>query len=432
MFAKPIARWMQQRGLFYGWVVVFVSFLTLLTTAGAMGLPGALIKPLGQEFGWSIADISQALAIRLLLFGLIAPFAAAVMEKYGIRNIVLTAIALIFSALVLALVMTSYWHLLVLWGFVVGLGTGLTAMVFGAIVAGNWFTRHRGLVLGFLSASSATGQLAFIPLTTWLVDHAGWRAAVMPTLGGLAVAGVAVLMFMADRPSDIGIPPLGETSIVPKNAVTTNAFLRAFAVLGEASKIPAFWILAGTFFICGFSTNGLIQQHFISFCGDFNMLATDAGIVLAMMGAFDFFGTIASGYLSDRIDNRILLFFYYGLRGLSLLFLPYANFSIVGLSVFAAFYGLDWIATVPPTVNLTRTIFGREKAGIVFGWVYASHMVGAASAAWSAGLSKTILASYLPAFYGAGVLCLIAAGCCLLLKTPGEKASAKPLVVASA
>lgn len=424
MFAQTLAGWLERRGVHYGVVIVFITFCTLLTTAGAMGLPGTLIKPLSAEYGWSVADISQALAVRLVLFGLIAPFAAALMDRYGVRNIVLAAVTLIGGALLLALGMRQYWQLMILWGVVVGVGTGMTAIVLGAVVSGRWFTKNRGLVLGFLTASSATGQLAFLPLATWLVDHYGWRSALAPTLAGLGVVAALILLFMRDRPADLGLPPYGERAIVPAAPPMPNAFVRTLTVLGEAGANPTFWILAGTFFICGLSTNGLIQQHFIAFCGDYGMAATEAGIVLAMMGAFDFVGTIGSGWLSDRVDNRWLLFWYYGLRGLSLLYLPYANFSILGLSIFAAFYGLDWIATVPPTVKLAAATFGREKAGIVFGWVFASHMLGAAVAAYGAGLSKTLWLTYLPAFYAAGGLCLVAAGLCLLINRPFAPAAA--------
>ena len=201
---------------------------------------------------------------------------------------------------------------------------------------------------------------------------------------------------------------MGEPAPAPGQAIaapaaTAPAFGRAFSVLGDISTSATFWILAATFFICGLSTNGLVQTHFISLCVDFGMPAVAAASTLAMMGVFDFFGTIASGWLSDRYDNRALLFWYYGLRGLSLLYLPFSAFSFYGLSLFGAFYGLDWIATVPPTVRLSARAFGKEKAGVAFGWIFAAHQLGAATAAFGAGLSRSVLASYLPAFFAAGV-----------------------------
>jgi sugar phosphate permease len=424
MFATAIAARLDRAGVHYGWVIVAVTFVTLLTTAGAMGLPGALILSLNKEFGWDTGEISSALALRLALFGLMGPFSAALIERFGVRNIVLTAVLLITGGLLGAVFMTEIWQLLVLWGLVVGVGSGLTALVLGAIVSNRWFTRHRGLVLGMLTASSATGQLVFLPLAAWLVEHDGWRAAVVPSIVGLGITALFVVLFMCDRPSDVGLAPLGETDIAAPNAASNQrpAITQAFGGLALASKSSTFWILAATFFICGLSTNGLIQTHFIPLCADFGMPQVEAASALAMMGIFDFVGTIASGWLSDRYDNRWLLFWYYGLRGLSLIYLPFSTFSLYGLSLFAMFYGLDWIATVPPTVKLTAATFGREKAGIVFGWIFAAHQIGAATAAFGAGFSRSELQTYLPAFYSAGAACLAAAVLVVLIRVARKPA----------
>lgn len=412
MFAKALVGPLSRMGLHYGWVVVAVTFLVALTTAGAVGVPGALILPLTKEFGWDTAQISSALAIRLILFGLMAPFAAAFIERYGVRRVALAAVTMIIAGLLLALFMTQVWHLVLFWGIIVGVGTGLTALVLSAIVSSRWFTARRGLVLGLLTASSATGQLVFLPLAAWLVDHAGWRYALIPSVIGLAIAALLVVLFMADRPSDVGLAPYGETpspaNLVAAAPPAAPALGRALTVLGEISGDSAFWILAGTFFICGLSTNGLVQTHFISLCVDFGMPAVVAASTLAMMGVFDLVGTIGSGSLSDRFDSRALLFWYYGLRGLSLLYLPFSTFTFYGLSLFGMFYGLDWLATVPPTVRLSAQCFGKERAGVAFGWIFAAHQLGAATAAFGAGLSKDILASYLPAFFAAGAMCLVA------------------------
>lgn len=401
-----------RRQVHYGWVMVAVTFLTSLVSAGAVGAPGVFIRPLEQEFGWSTADISAALAIRLLLFGLMAPFAAALLNRYGLRNVTAAALALVAIGLVASLGMTDLWQLVVLWGFVVGFGTGMTALVLGATVAARWFTTHRGLVVGILTASMATGQLAFLPLLAWLTDLYGWRLALSVVCVGLVVATVAVLLLMRDRPSDLGLRAFGERADAPEPAApqaTGSIFAASFSALREASREPLFWVLFFTFFICGASTNGLIHTHFIPLCSDYGMAATAAATLLAVMGLFDFAGTIGSGWLSDRYDNRKLLFWYYGLRGLSLIALPFTDFSLYGLSLFAIFYGLDWVATVPPTVKLTVARFGPEKANLVFGWIFAGHQLGAATIAFAAGASRTYLASYLPAFFVAGALCLIAA-----------------------
>jgi MFS family permease len=411
----------------YGWVVAGVTFFTMLVTAGAMGAPGVLIVPLEKEFGWSAEQISVALAIRLVLYGLMGPFAAAFMNRYGLRRVAGTALALIAAGLAGSLAMTNTTELILLWGVVVGLGTGLTALVLGATVATRWFSERRGLVMGLMSASSATGQLVFLPVLASLTEHLGWRAALVFVLALLVVAFVVALALLRDRPSDIGLLPYGETVAQPV-AAAPAALVSPLAALRSVSNSSTFWVLFGTFFICGASTNGLIQTHFVSLCGDYGIAAVSAAGLLAGIGVFDFFGTIGSGWLSDRYDNRWLLFWYYGLRGLSLLFLPFTSFSFYGLSVFAVFYGLDWIATVPPTVKLTAQRFGRERANLVFGWIFAGHQLGAACAAFGGGFARTTFASYLPAFFFAGLLCLLASGLAVSIGRRGkpEVAGAAP------
>ncbi|NKL97781.1 MFS transporter [Rhizobium leguminosarum] len=426
MVSTVLASTLARRNIHYGWVVVAATFLTMLVTAGAMGAPGVLIKPLQDEFGWETSQISSALAIRLILFGFMGPFAAAFMNYFGVRKVIVFALALIGAGFIGSLFMTTLWQLLLLWGIVVGFGTGLTAMVLAATVSSRWFTKHRGLVVGMLSASSATGQLVFLPLMAELTERYGWRSTVFFVCAMIMVAALAVLAFMRDRPADLNLPALGETQVTPPPASTSLgvALMTPITVLGEISKTSTFWILFATFFICGLSTNGLIQTHFVTLCGDFGIVPVAAASVLAVMGIFDFFGTIGSGWLSDRFDNRWLLFWYYGLRGLSLLYLPFSDFSFYGLSIFAVFYGLDWIATVPPTVKIAADRFGPEKVGLVFGWVFAGHQLGAATAAYGAGLSRTELSSYLPAFFVAGAFCLLASILAITLKKSGLSNSA--------
>src|SRR6266436_4558722 len=361
MISNWLSTALARRNIHYGWAMVAVTFFTALVSAGAVGAPGVFIVPLQKEFGWTTAEISSALSIRFVLFGLMAPFAAALLNRYGLRNMTLTALLVVVSGLVASLFMTKVWHLMLLWGVVIGIGTGMTALVLGATIAARWFVARRGLVVGILTASVATGQLAFLPL------------------------------------------------------------LAALTTLRDVAKSRVFWILFATFFICGASTNGLVQVHLIPMCLDFGIPQVQAAGLLAAMGVFDFVGTIMSGWLSDRYDNRWLLFWYYGLRGLSLLFLPFTGFSFYGLSLFAMFYGLDWIATVPPTVRLTAQRFGPERANLVFGWIFAGHQLGAATAAFGAGLSRTLLASYLPAFFVAGALCVVAALIALAISRPAPK-----------
>jgi MFS family permease len=392
-----------------------------------------MIVPLEREFGWSDAQISSALALRILLFGLFGPFAAALMNRFGVRRVIVCALILIAAGLLTSLLMTRVWQLVLLWGIVVGIGTGLTAMVLAATVATRWFNHRRGLVMGILAASSATGQLLFLPLIAEFTTRFGWRAALVLIVAALAATGVLVLMLMRDRPGDLDLPLYGETAVAAPDPTSgvglPSLLLSPLVTLRDCARAPIFWVLFGTFFICGCSTNGLIQTHFVALCHDYGLAATTAASVLAMMGAFDFIGTIGSGWLSDRFDNRWLLFWYYGLRGLSLLYLPFTDFTLYGLSLFAVFYGLDWIATVPPTVKLTADRFGRERAGMVFGWIFTGHQIGAASAALAAGIVRTEFLTYLPAFFAAGALCVVAA--MLILSVPksstGRIAAAMPL-----
>jgi MFS family permease len=421
MFSSALAEALRSRNIHYGWVVVGVTFFTMLVTAGALGAPGILMVPLEREFGWAASDISSALALRLLLYGLLGPFAAAFMNRFGLRRMVTIALALIVAGLLTSLMMTRVWQLVLCWGILMGVGTGLTAMVLAATVATRWFAQRRGLVLGMLAANSATGQLIFLPLLASITERFGWRVTLVVVCGALALAALAVLALMQNRPADVGLPLYGEKEITPAPALTSGllALLASpLRVLSDAARVPLFWVLFATFFVCGASTNGLIQTHFVALCSDFGIFPVGAASVLALMGAFDFIGTIGSGWLSDRYDNRWLLFWYYGLRGLSLLYLPFTGFTFYGLSLFAVFYGLDWMATVPPTVKLTAQRFGSERANVVFGWVFCGHQLGAACAAYGAGLSRTVLASYLPAFFVSGTLCLLAALLVLTVARP--------------
>ncbi|CCD91483.1 putative transmembrane transport protein of the MFS family, monocarboxylate permease [Bradyrhizobium sp. ORS 375] len=427
MISNQLAAALGRRNIHYGWVMVAVTFFTALVSAGTVGAPGVFIVPLQQEFGWSTAEISSALSIRFVLFGLMAPFAAALLNRYGLRNITLLAQLIVVSALLASLAMSQVWHLVLLWGVVIGIGTGMTALVLGATIATRWFVARRGLVVGILTASVATGQLVFLPLLASLTERLGWRTALALVCIALGVSATAVLLLMRDRPSDLGLRPFGDKGTDPITApapVTTPIVTAALGTLRDAARVPVFWMLFATFFICGASTNGLVQVHLIPMCLDFGIPQVQAASLLAAMGMFDFVGTIVSGWLSDRYDNRWLLFWYYGLRGLSLLFLPFTDFSFYGLSLFAMFYGLDWIATVPPTVRLTAQRFGPERANLVFGWVFAGHQLGAGTAAFGAGLSRTLLQSYLPAFFMAGALCIIAALLALAIARQAKPAAA--------
>ncbi|MDR3373004.1 MAG: MFS transporter [Ancalomicrobiaceae bacterium] len=410
--SQRIAAALARHNIHYGWVVVGVTFLTMLSTAGALGSAGVMIEPLQTEFGWSNADISTALAVRLMLFGLMGPFAAALMNHFGVKAVVRAALGLIAVGFVVSLGMKQLWQLMLLWGIAIGFGTGMTALVLGATVATRWFSRRRGLVVGMMTASTATGQLVFLPLMASLSTAYGWRVALGFVIAILMLALVLIVLFMRDYPSDVGLPRFGETEVTPhvaQHRSIGSLMLAPLQALREASGNSIFWVMFLSFYVCGLSTNGLIQVHWVSLCGDYGIAAVAAASMLAVIGVFDFFGTILSGWLSDRYDNRVLLFFYYGLRGVSLIYLPYSSFDLYSLSIFAVIYGLDWVATVPPTVKITAESFGAERAGLVFGWIFAGHQLGAATAAFGAGASRTEFSTYLPALYVAGAACIVIA-----------------------
>lgn len=396
----------------YGWIIAAVTFLTLLASAGMRSTPGVLIVPLEHEFGWSTATISLAISLNLVLYGLSGPFVAALMQRIGIRRVMLIALLLVALAAGLTTLMRTPWQLDLLWGIMVGIATGSLASVMAAVVATRWFTKRRGLVMGLLTASNATGQLVFLPLLASLAVSFGWRAAAWATaLAALLILPFVFLLF-SERPRDIGLRPYGAETDEDTPAETTgNPIAAAFGGLLIGARSADFWLLAGSFFICGASTNGLIGTHLIPASMDHGIPEVTAASMLALIGIFDLIGTTASGWLSDRVDNRLLLCSYYGLRGLSLLALPYVlGSSFLGLAAFIVFYGLDWVATVPPTSRLASDIFGKQNVGVVYGWIFAAHQLGAATATSVAGSLRTVLGSYQVSFISAGILCLVASG----------------------
>ncbi len=406
--SKKTHRW----PVHYAWIVAAVTFLTLLAAAGGRAAPGVMLLPLGNEFQWSRASVSLVVSINIFLYGLVGPFAAALYQTLGLRRTMLLAVTLIGVGYGLSTQATHYWQFILLWGVVVGIGSGMAATVLGAAVAARWFAERRGLVMGILTASTATGQLVFLPALARVVTDHGWRGAPLIVAGATVLVLPVIWWLMRDEPRDVGERAYGDKTGGSSASIPTggNPARRALAVLSDAVRVRDFWLLAGSFFVCGASTNGLIGTHLVSAAYDCGIPEVQSAKLLALMGIFDLAGTTASGWLSDRYNSRYLLFGYYGLRGLSLIFLPHALAGpSAGLLVFAVFYGLDWIATVPPTVRLSAEVFGRERASIVFGWVVASHQMGAAFAAFAAGWLRTTTGAYTLAFVGAGALCLAAA-----------------------
>lgn len=416
MLATPLSPWLLQRGIHYGWVMVALTFLNAVCSSAATTLPGVLLLPMSEEFGWSRGDIAGAMGLMLTLFALAAPFAGATILRYGLRAVVVGATATSTAALLLVTQASAQWHLWLGFGML-GTAAGIVALSLSATVASRWFVRRRGLAMGILTAAFAAGQLVFVPTIAWLASVHGWRMAVLPVVLSCGLAALLYVLLARNWPAELGLAPLGEDRVQPPQAASAgNTVTLSLSVLREAAATRVFWILAGTFFICGLSTTGIVNQHFIPFCADNGIGPVMAASFMAMIGVFNFIGTIASGWLSDRFDNRMLLAWYYGLRGLALIWLPFSSFDLFALTLFAVFFGLDYVATVPPTAKLAALHFGPVKAPIVFGWAFASHQFGGAVSAAAAGISRDAMATYLPAFLTIGLACLLAAAAIFALR----------------
>ena len=401
---------MQKKVIHPAWIVAGITFATLFATSGFRSAPSVLILPLEKDFGWQRDVISLAVAINVLLYGLTAPFAAALMERFTVRKVVMAALATVGSGALLTIWMNQSWHLMLLWGVIVGVGTGSMALVFAATIANRWFVKKRGLVIGILTAASASGQLVFLPGLSKLAEDPGWRASSLVIAVGAYLMVPLIYFFLKEDPQSANTTAYGaESTWQPPVLEKGNAAKIAVKALKDASKVRNFWYLVGSFFVCGLSTSGLIGTHFIPAAHDHGMPQVVAASLLALIGVFDVIGTIFSGYLTDRIDPRKLLFFYYLLRGLSLFLLPSILFSSLHPStlVFIIFYGLDWVATVPPTVVLSRQVLGPEKGALIYGWVFAAHQIGGALAAYGAAIMRIKFGDYAAAFYVTGVLCVI-------------------------
>ncbi len=400
------------------WTVAAIAFVTIIGAAGFASLPGLLIDPLHEEFGWGRGTIGFAVSVNLALYGLTAPFAAALMDRFGIRTVIAAALTVIAAGGGLTVFMTEPWQLILCWGVLVGLGSGSMALAFAATVTNRWFVARRGLVTGLLTAGGASGQLIFLPLLSWIVERYDWRPAAMTvTVAALAIVPL-VWLLLRDYPSDVGLAPYGaDGPPTPRPAPRRGAARRALKALASASRTSSFWLLAGAFAICGASTNGLVKTHFVPAAHDHGMPVTAAASLLAVIGIFDILGTVASGWFTDRFDARRLLAVYYALRGLSLMFLPILLADTVHppMIFFIVFYGLDWVATVPPTMALCREQYGEDSA-IVFGWVLAAHQVGAGLVAFVGGVVRDAFGSYDLVWYGAGALCAIAALMSLVIR----------------
>ncbi|WP_409304221.1 MFS transporter [Peribacillus sp. SCS-155] len=393
----------------YGWVILVITFFSIIVAGIIRSSSGVFLVPFEEEFGWDRAFISLSFAISIVIYGFSGPFIASLLDNIGVRKMMLGAMSVLMAGIALTFFMSYSWQLILIWGITFGVGSSVFLTVLSTYVANHWFEKRRGLVLGILTASTATGQLIFLPVLAKIIEKSSWRWAMGLILLLSVIMIPLIFLFMKNNPREIGLHRYGQTGAVPEEKASEkrNPIKMAFSTLREAIRVKQFWLLAGSFFICGLSTTGLIGTHFIPLCISFGISQVTAAGLIAFMGIFDLIGTTLSGWLSDRYDNRWLLFWYYGLRGLSLLLLPFAlgESSSFFLIVFAIFYGLDWIATVPPTIGLATQLFGQEKSGIVYGWVLAAHQAGAGVAAFGGGLIYTMIGSYEWAFLFAGIFC---------------------------
>jgi MFS family permease len=411
----------------YAWVVLAVVFVSMLAGVSVRAAPGVMIGPLRRAFGWDVSTISAAISINIMLMGLIGPFMAGLMQSLGLKRTMLLALLVLMTGTGMSLFMTSPWQLFLTWGVMVGVGAGAGAVGFAGTVANRWFLKRTGFAAGLLFAANAAGQLIFLPLLAWLANRYGWQGVAIGTTAAIACVIPLLVFLLPESPAAIGLAPYGGTAIVPvrdNHAPGGNMFSVATGALFRASKSMDFWLLCVTFGICGLSTNGLINTHLIAYCLDQGIPEIQGASILAAVGLFSLFGSMASGWLCDRYSPRVLLFWYYSLRGLSLVLIPFSPFDGASLSVFAVFYGLDWVATGPATFSLTNEVFGRRDAPVIVSWIFLAHQVGGSIAAFGAGLVRSTSGSYLLAFLASGIACLAASMLVLRITPRGKLAIA--------
>jgi MFS family permease len=394
--------------LHYAWITLAVVFCAMLAGVGVRAAPGVMIVPLQQAFGWDVSTISGAVSLNIILLGATGPFLTGLMQVIGLKRTMIGCLTILMAGTALSTFMHHPWQLFLTWGLMVGIGSGAGAVGFAGAVANRWFIERAGLAMGLLTSANAAGQLIFLPLLALLVQHFGWQGVSITLTAVIALTIPMVMLLLPESPAAIGLPAFGGRTVVPLPAYVGNPFTVAFTALGRASKSMDFWLLCLTFGICGFSTNGLINTHLIAYCADNGIAPVNGASILAVIGMFSLIGSTASGWLCDRYSPRVLLFWYYGLRGLSLVVVPFSGFDAVSLAIFSVFYGLDWVATGPATFALTNEVFGRRDAPVIVSWIFAAHQVGGALAAFGGGMVRSLSGSYLMAFIASGIACLMA------------------------
>jgi sugar phosphate permease len=416
---------------YYGWLVVALCFMTTLISAGIRSSPSVLIKPLEAEFGWSRAMIASAISMNLLLFGVAAPISGYLIDRFGPRKVMLGSLCLLITGVSGTVVMYQFWQFFLVWGIIVGLGAGGVGSVLTATVGNRWFVAHRGVALGVLGSASSTGQLIFLPFFMWMISTSGWR------IGSTTLIIFAILLlpllfiFMRDDPAEVGLEPYGAGQAVIGGGTASLRGMsskNATITVREVVSNPTFWLLCGTFSVCGGTANGLIGTHLIPHEIEIGIPQVAAASLIGIMGTVNIVGTTFSGWMIDKVSPQKWLSLVFALRGVSLLILPFVR-SFSGLVIFAIIYGLDWFATVPPSMAITADTFGRHNVGKVYGWIFMSHQIGAAIMASAAGAVRDHLGEYNAAFMAGGFIAMIAAGLALQIKTKPKEA-APPGVIA--
>lgn len=410
----------------YAWITLAVVFCAMLAGVGVRAAPGVMIVPLQAAFGWDVSTISAAVSVNIVLMGATGPFITGLVQVIGIRRTMLGCLLILMAGTGLSTVMTAPWQLFLTWGVMVGIGSGAGAVGIAGAIANRWFTERAGLAMGILTAANAAGQLIFLPLLALAAQYYGWQGVAVAVTLGVAAVIPPLMLLMPESPASIGLPAYGGTRVTPPIAAFAggNPFAVAFGALARASRSMDFWLLCLTFGICGLSTNGLINTHLIAYCADYGISAVNGASLLAVIGVFSLIGSTASGWLCDRVNPRVLLFWYYGLRGLSLVLIPFSRFDPLSLGAFSVFYGLDWVATGPATFALTNQAFGRRDAPVIVAWIFAAHQIGGAVAAFGAGAVRSLAGSYLMAFVASGLACLMASLLVLRVSPGGAEAAA--------
>jgi MFS family permease len=418
------------------WIVLGAVMIIMLLASGLRAVFGVFIKPIEATFGWDRASLSGVAALSLLLLGAVGPVAGWLADRWGPRRVIVFGCLILAAGTVLSSQVMSLWQIYLSAGVLMAVGGGGIQMSTAATVAARWFEARRGLVLGILGGAMSAGQLVIIPLAVWLTLHHGWRQSFLWL--GIALLIIALplaLWFVKDDPARYGLQPYGAGQSRPEGGQHPKTPERRVPI-GEAMQVPAFWLLASTFFVCGYTTGGLVLTHLVPHAADHGFSEMNAAQAMGVMGALNILGTVASGWICDHFGRKGPLAFYYAVRGLSLLFLLYV-WNVPSLNLFAAIFGLNYISTVPATTTLTANIFGRYSIGTLSGWIYFAHQVGAALGAAVGGWMFQATGSYGWAFVSGAVLAFVAAALALaikeepLQKTPRPAPMSVPVTVSS-